>query len=44
MRFAADGRAPCVVQDARSGEVVTLAYVNDVALAKTSGPWRRAYV
>ena len=26
---------PCIVQDARTGEVLTLAYVNDVALRRT---------
>jgi phosphoribosyl-ATP pyrophosphohydrolase/phosphoribosyl-AMP cyclohydrolase len=26
---------PCIVQDARTGEVLTLAYVNDVSLART---------
>jgi phosphoribosyl-ATP pyrophosphohydrolase/phosphoribosyl-AMP cyclohydrolase len=35
VKFAADGLAPCVVQDALSGEVITLAYINETALAKT---------
>jgi phosphoribosyl-ATP pyrophosphohydrolase/phosphoribosyl-AMP cyclohydrolase len=30
-----DGLVPCVVQDARSGEVLTLAYMNEEALART---------
>ncbi|MBA2504367.1 MAG: bifunctional phosphoribosyl-AMP cyclohydrolase/phosphoribosyl-ATP diphosphatase HisIE [Thermoleophilaceae bacterium] len=30
-----DGLAPCVVQDARSGEVLTLAYMNEESLART---------
>ena len=29
------GLVPCVIQDARSGEVLTLAYMNELALAKT---------
>jgi len=29
------GLVPCVVQDARTGEVLTLAYMNDVALERT---------
>jgi phosphoribosyl-ATP pyrophosphohydrolase/phosphoribosyl-AMP cyclohydrolase len=29
------GLVPCVVQDARSGEVLTLAYMNEEALART---------
>ncbi len=29
------GLAPCVIQDARSGEVLTLAYINAEALART---------
>jgi len=33
--FGPDGLAPCVVQDARTGEVLTLAYANREALAKT---------
>ncbi|HET9123682.1 MAG TPA: bifunctional phosphoribosyl-AMP cyclohydrolase/phosphoribosyl-ATP diphosphatase HisIE [Solirubrobacteraceae bacterium] len=35
MRFAADGLVPCVVQDWRSGEVLTLAYMNAEALRRT---------
>ena len=30
-----DGLVPCVVQDARSGEVLTLAYMNEDALRRT---------
>jgi phosphoribosyl-AMP cyclohydrolase / phosphoribosyl-ATP pyrophosphohydrolase len=30
-----EGLAPCVMQDARTGEVLTLAYVNEEALART---------
>lgn len=33
--FDADGLAPCIAQDYRSGAVLTLAYVNAEALAKT---------
>ena len=35
MEFDQDGLAPCVVQDWRTGEVLTLAYVNQEALART---------
>jgi phosphoribosyl-ATP pyrophosphohydrolase/phosphoribosyl-AMP cyclohydrolase len=35
VKFAVDGLAPCIVQDAFSGEVITLAYVNESALAQT---------
>lgn len=30
-----NGLVPCIVQDARSGEVLTLAYMNEEALART---------
>jgi phosphoribosyl-ATP pyrophosphohydrolase/phosphoribosyl-AMP cyclohydrolase len=33
--FDEKGLVPCVVQDWRTGEVLTLAYMNDVALKKT---------
>jgi phosphoribosyl-AMP cyclohydrolase / phosphoribosyl-ATP pyrophosphohydrolase len=33
--FDSDGLAPCVVQDWRTGEVLTLAYVNEEALERT---------
>ncbi|HET8672969.1 MAG TPA: bifunctional phosphoribosyl-AMP cyclohydrolase/phosphoribosyl-ATP diphosphatase HisIE [Thermoleophilaceae bacterium] len=33
--FDENGLVPCVVQDARTGEVLTLAYMNEEALAKT---------
>ncbi|HYY05776.1 MAG TPA: bifunctional phosphoribosyl-AMP cyclohydrolase/phosphoribosyl-ATP diphosphatase HisIE [Candidatus Limnocylindria bacterium] len=33
--FDEDGLVPCVVQDARTGEVLTLAYMNEEALART---------
>jgi phosphoribosyl-ATP pyrophosphohydrolase/phosphoribosyl-AMP cyclohydrolase len=33
--FDEDGLVPCIVQDARTGEVLTLAYMNEEALAKT---------
>ena len=33
--FDADGLVPCVMQDARTGEVLTLAYMNEEALART---------
>jgi phosphoribosyl-AMP cyclohydrolase / phosphoribosyl-ATP pyrophosphohydrolase len=35
LRFDRDGLVPCVVQDWRTGEVLTLAYMNDRALART---------
>lgn len=35
IRFDHEGLAPCVMQDARTGEVLTLAYVNEEALART---------
>ena len=33
--FDDNGLVPCVVQDARTGEVLTLAYMNEEALART---------
>lgn len=35
IQFDDRGLAPCVIQDASTGEVLTLAYVNEEALAKT---------
>jgi phosphoribosyl-ATP pyrophosphohydrolase/phosphoribosyl-AMP cyclohydrolase len=35
VRFDADGLIPCIVQDWNSGEVLTLAYMNAEALART---------
>ena len=35
IRFDEHGLVPCVMQDARSGEVLTLAYMNEEALART---------
>jgi phosphoribosyl-ATP pyrophosphohydrolase/phosphoribosyl-AMP cyclohydrolase len=35
IRFDEDGLVPCVMQDARTGEVLTLAYMNEEALART---------
>jgi phosphoribosyl-AMP cyclohydrolase / phosphoribosyl-ATP pyrophosphohydrolase len=35
IRFDEDGLVPCVMQDARTGEVLTLAYMNAEALART---------
>ncbi len=35
IRFDERGLAPCIVQDARTGEVLTLAYMNAEALART---------
>jgi phosphoribosyl-AMP cyclohydrolase len=35
VRFNADGLAPCIVQDAASGEVLILAYVNRESLRRT---------
>ncbi len=33
--FDQDGLVPCIVQDARTGEVLTLAYMNEEALKRT---------
>ena len=33
--FGPDGLVPCVVQDSRTGEVLTLAYMNEEALERT---------
>ena len=35
IRFDDEGLVPCVMQDARTGEVLTLAYMNDEALTRT---------
>jgi phosphoribosyl-ATP pyrophosphohydrolase/phosphoribosyl-AMP cyclohydrolase len=35
IRFDENGLVPCVVQDSRTGEVLTLAYMNEEALART---------
>jgi phosphoribosyl-AMP cyclohydrolase / phosphoribosyl-ATP pyrophosphohydrolase len=35
IRFDAGGLVPCVVQDWRTGEVLTLAYMNHEALERT---------
>jgi len=35
IRFDEHGLVPCVMQDARTGEVLTLAYMNEEALART---------
>lgn len=35
IRFDDQGLVPCVMQDARTGEVLTLAYVNEEALRRT---------
>jgi phosphoribosyl-ATP pyrophosphohydrolase/phosphoribosyl-AMP cyclohydrolase len=35
IRFDDDGLVPCVMQDAGTGEVLTLAYMNEEALART---------
>jgi phosphoribosyl-ATP pyrophosphohydrolase/phosphoribosyl-AMP cyclohydrolase len=35
IQFDEDGLVPCVMQDARTGEVLTLAYMNEEALART---------
>ena len=37
VRFDADGLVPCVVQDSRSGEVLTVAYMNEEAYRLTLG-------
>jgi phosphoribosyl-AMP cyclohydrolase / phosphoribosyl-ATP pyrophosphohydrolase len=35
IRFDDEGLVPCVMQDARTGEVLTLAYMNEEALSRT---------
>jgi phosphoribosyl-ATP pyrophosphohydrolase/phosphoribosyl-AMP cyclohydrolase len=35
LQYDGDGLVPCVVQDWASGEVLTLAYMNELALART---------
>jgi len=35
IRFDENGLVPCVMQDARTGEVLTLAYMNEEALTRT---------
>ena len=35
VRFDRDGLVPCVMQDASTGEVLTLAYMNEEALGRT---------
>lgn len=35
IRFDEQGLVPCVMQDARTGEVLTLAYMNEEALSRT---------
>ena len=35
VRFDERGLTPCVIQDSRSGEVLTLAYMNEEALRLT---------
>ena len=35
IRYDGDGLVPCVVQDWRTGEVLTLAYMNELALRRT---------
>ena len=35
IRFDEQGLVPCVMQDARTGELLTLAYMNEEALART---------
>jgi phosphoribosyl-AMP cyclohydrolase / phosphoribosyl-ATP pyrophosphohydrolase len=35
IRFDENGLVPCVVQDSRTGEVLTVAYMNEEALART---------
>src|SRR5213080_5020263 len=35
LAFGEDGLLPCVVQDWRTGEVLTVAYMNEEALART---------
>jgi phosphoribosyl-ATP pyrophosphohydrolase/phosphoribosyl-AMP cyclohydrolase len=35
IRFDENGLVPCIMQDARTGEILTLAYMNEEALART---------
>ena len=35
--FDENGLVPCVIQDWRTGEVLTLAYMNEEALRRTRG-------
>ena len=35
MKFNADGHMPSIIQDAKSGKVLTLCYMNDIALKAT---------
>jgi phosphoribosyl-AMP cyclohydrolase / phosphoribosyl-ATP pyrophosphohydrolase len=35
IKYDPDGLVPCVMQDARTGEVLTLAYMNEAALERT---------
>jgi phosphoribosyl-AMP cyclohydrolase len=35
LKFAADGLIPAIVQDEKSGKVLTLCYMNDIALKAT---------
>jgi phosphoribosyl-ATP pyrophosphohydrolase/phosphoribosyl-AMP cyclohydrolase len=35
LKFGADGLVPCIVQDAKTGAVLTLAYMNEESFAKT---------
>jgi phosphoribosyl-AMP cyclohydrolase len=35
VRYGADGLAPCVVQDARTGEVLMVAYASEDAMVRT---------
>jgi phosphoribosyl-AMP cyclohydrolase len=43
LQFGADGLAPVVVQDAVSGDVLMLAYMNDAALRLTQETGRAHY-
>ncbi|MEJ7716062.1 MAG: phosphoribosyl-AMP cyclohydrolase [Thermoleophilaceae bacterium] len=41
--FSGDGLVPCIMQDASTGEVLTLAYMNEEALQRTRGAPREMH-
>ena len=42
-KFSSDGLIPAIAQDAKTGEVLMVAYMNDVALAETIKTGRGVY-
>ena len=42
-KFSAEGLIPAIAQDARSGEILMMAYMNDQALAQTLETGRAVY-